>query len=376
MRFDLSGRASLEVLGDASVETLFRRQLAPVTPSRAGTAMASVSVVPLDAGTPTSELQGPAEDGLTTGRAGDDDDEGFVTWDGRRCTIPNLLEGGSTFRYEAGFPLWRLVRMAIRPALQIEPAVSGRAAALHAASVTLDGGAIVVAGWAESGKTEVALALMERGASFLSDKWTFVGRQDLEASMFPISVGVRRWVLEYLPTLRGAATNRSKAQFAAARAAGLVLGPLGRRRSRTRAGALIPGMARQVAALGDRASFEIDELRAAYGQHDDPLRRARIRLLVLLITTPNDTVRLRALEPAELATRLARTAAYERRGYLNLLQRLAYFDPTAAASPTDAAIQADTGVLGDVCRGVDVVAVEAPFPADPGRVADAILARA
>jgi len=340
MRFDLSGRALLEVLGDASVEKLFRRQLAPVTPSGAGAATPSVTVVPLEAGEPAgepaTEPQGPAEDGLTTGRAGSDGD-GFVTWDDRRCTIPNVLEGGSTFRYEAGFPLWRLVRMAIRPALQIEPAVAGRAAALHAASVTLDGGAIVVAGWAESGKTEVALALMERGASFLSDKWTFVGRQDLEASMFPISVGVRRWVLDYLPTLRGATTNRSKAQFAAARAAGFVLGPLGRRRSRSRADALIPGIARQVAALGDRASFEVDELRAAYGQHDDPLRRAAVRLLVLLRTTPGNAVQVRPIEPAVLATRLARTAAYERRGYLNLLQRLAYLDPSGSSSPAAAA---------------------------------------
>jgi len=372
MRFDLSGRATLEVAGDASVEKLFERNLAPLVPTDSMDGSASVGVVPLDSADASSELQGPAEDGLTTGRAGG---AGFVAWDGLRCVVPDVLRGESTFRYERGYPLWRLIRAAVRPALQIEPAVSGRAAALHAASVTLDQRAIVVAGWAESGKTEVALALMERGASFLSDKWTYIGRRDLEASMFPISVGVRRWVLEYLPTLRAATTTRSKAQFAGARAAGLVLGPLGRRRGRTRRGAVIPGIARQLGALGDRAGFEISEIRAAYRQGDDPLRRAHVGLLVLLTTRPGDQVRVRPIDASQLTTRLARTAAYERRGYLSLLQRLAYLDPSAPASATEAAIAADAAVLADVCRSVEVAEVEAPFPSDPGRIADAILAR-
>src|SRR3972149_7602933 len=97
-----------------------------------------------------------------------------------------------------------------------------------AASVLSEEVGIAVAGWSESGKTETALALMEAGAGFLSDKWTLLGH-DGELSAFPISVGVRRWVLEYLPTLRRTVTRRSRGPFAAAGAAPRAPDPLGRR---------------------------------------------------------------------------------------------------------------------------------------------------
>jgi serine kinase of HPr protein (carbohydrate metabolism regulator) len=46
------------------------------------------------------------------------------------------------------------------------------AVAVHSAAVEMDGQAVLIAGWSESGKTETALALMEAGARFVSDKRT------------------------------------------------------------------------------------------------------------------------------------------------------------------------------------------------------------
>jgi len=372
MRVDLSGRAVIEAVGDEAVQAFVRHQFDPFPDLRETSSAPDVRLAPIDRmAIGPAELQGPAEDGLHTGSDGT---VGFATWDRRRCTIPNVFEGEATFGYEPGFPFWRLLRSAIRPALQIAPAVAGRAVAIHAASVTIDGGAIVVAGWSESGKTETALALMERGASFLSDKWTFAGATDLEASLFPISIGIRRWALEYLPTLEAATTTRSKAQFLAARAADVVLSPIARRPGRSRSGAAVPDLARRASALGDRSAYEIEELRAAYGAGDDPLRRVPIRMLVILRTIEEDIVRVRPVDPVEAATRLARTAAYERRAYFALLDRFAYLRPTGHAGVMTTAVAADEAVLAGVCAGVPVRIVEAPFPVDPRGVADAILA--
>lgn len=370
MPVDLSGRATIGLPDDGRVAAWILRQFAPFRddPDASGPGIRFAVVARPDA--PAAEIQGPAEDGTTSGA---DANGAFVTWDGHRCAIPDVLAGETTFAFEPGFAMWRILRSAIRPAVHYAPAVAGTAAAAHAASVTLGGRAIVVAGWAESGKTEVALALMERGASFLSDKWTFLGRADLEASGFPISIGVRRWVLPYLPTLAAATTTRSKVQFAGARVAGLVLGPVGRRPARSRSGAMVPDLARKAALLGDRAAYEIDELRAAYGEAEDPLRRAPIGTIVVLRTIEEDAVRVTALDPEVAARRLARTAAYERRSYLNLLDRFAYHDTRRPTGAMARAVAADEAVLRDVCAGVRVLEVEAPFPADPGRVADAIL---
>lgn len=375
MRFDLAGRVSLGVLDDDDrVLRYVGKQMAPFDGAIGAADAAGSSVVlspTIPDGGPILERQGPANDDLTTATDGE---RVFVLVGERRCAIPDALAGGQArFEYDPGFPLWRLFRTAIRPAMQVSAAVSGQAVAVHAATVTMDGGAIVVAGWSESGKTETALGLMESGAQFLSDKWTLLDPA-AAASAFPISVGVRRWVLAYLPTLRASLTRGARAQFALARLASIGLDPIAGRSAGARTGAFVADAARRVTELGDRAAFEVEELRAAYGQTDDPARVAPTRLFVALRTVPDGPIRVRDEARADIAARLARSAAFERRRYFELLQRAGYALPGRPASRHDDAIAADEAVLAAVLARVPVVSVEAPFPTDPRRVADAILA--
>lgn len=377
MQFDLSGRLVLRSDDDDErIARFIRGQMAPFEPTAEppppGSRSAEVVLASsIDDAGPIIEEQGPANDDLTTGSDGR---RLFVLADGRRCSIPDALEEGPIrFDYDPGFPLWRVFRTAVRPASQVALAASGRGVAVHAASVTIDGGAIVVAGWSESGKTETALGLMERGASFLSDKWTLLG-SDGTASAFPISVGIRRWVLRYLPTLRSSLTRAARVQFRVAGVASLALDPVASRSSRSRTAGMVADGARRALAIGDRAAFEVTQLRAAYGQTDDPGRVVPVRLVVALRTIPGGDVRVGAADPGEVAARLARSAAYERRQYFELLQRAGYALPGRPALLQDRAIAADEALLGAAFDGVRVVTVDAPFPTDPRPVADAILA--
>src|SRR4051794_15704653 len=208
------------------------------------------------------ERQNPARDGTVTltenGRL-------FVLAGGRACAVPDAaLDGPAVFAAQEGFPLSAVWRDAVRPALHLKLNAHG-AAALHAAAVDADGAAIAVAGWSESGKTETALALMEAGATFLSDKWTVVGPEGISA--FPIGVGVRRWVLPYLPTLRRALPRAARGRMAVAGALAAGTAPLRRREGRA------AEMLERGVALADRAGLTPSELREAYGQTDDPARR-------------------------------------------------------------------------------------------------------
>jgi hypothetical protein len=375
MLFDLSGRLVVQTHDDDErVLRYIRGQMAPFAPTVDGSAnrRADVVIGPSieDAG-PILEEQRPANDDLTTGTEGR---RLFVLADGRRCSIPDALEDSPVrFDYDPGFPLWRVFRTAVRPAMHVAMAASGRAVAVHAAAVTLDGSAIVVAGWSESGKTEAALGLMERGASFLSDKWTLLG-PDALASAFPISVGVRRWVLEYLPTLRSSLTRAARVQFGVAGLASVALEPVAGRPSRSRTAGFVADGARRAMAIGDRAAFEVAELREAYGQTDDPERTVPVSLVVALRTIAGGDVRVQPADPAEVAARLARSAAYERRSYFELLQRAGYALPGRPALAQDRAIAIDEALLRGVFERVRVVTVDAPFPTDPRLVADAILA--
>ncbi len=359
---------------DDRVLRYVRKQMAPFEPVVVGTDAPTADVVlarTTPDGSAIREQQGPANDDLTTATDGQ---RVFVLVGGQRCSIPDALSGApASFDYDPGFPLWRLFRSAIRPAMQVSAAVSGRAVAVHAATVTMDGRAIVVAGWSESGKTETALGLMEAGAHFLSDKWTLLDPA-AAASAFPISVGVRRWVLDYLPTLRSSLTRGARAQFALARLASVGLDPVAARSAKARGPAFLADGARRVQELGDRSAFEVAELRAAYDQTDDPARVVPTALFVALRTVPDGPVRVTDANRAEVAARLARSAAFERRRYFELLQRAGYALPGRPASRHDEAIAADQALLGAALERVAVVSVEAPFPTDPRRVADAILA--
>ena len=377
MQFDLSGRLVLRSDDDDErIVRFIRGQMAPFQPAAeplpTWSRSADVVLAPsIEEAGPITEQQGPANDDLTTGTDGR---RLFVLADGRRCSVPDALEEGPIrFEYDPGFPLWRVFRTAVRPASQVALAASGRAVAVHAASVTIDGGAIVVAGWSESGKTETALGLMEQGASFISDKWSLLDSA-ATASAFPISVGIRRWVLRYLPTLRSSLTRGARVQFRAASIASFALAPVATRSSRSRTAGIVADGARRALAIGDRAAFEVAELRSVYGQTDDPERVVPVRLVVALRTIPGGDIRVHPADPGEVAARLARTAAYERRPYFELLQRAGYALPGRLATLQDRAIAADEALLRAAFEGVRVLTVDAPFPTDPRPVADAILA--
>jgi hypothetical protein len=369
---DLSGRATIALIDpEARTRAVVERQMRPFElldgpPPGTPTLVVDRAVDPESS---LEELQGPATDDTTTATDGE---RLWLIRGDRRCAIPDAtLDDPARVTRGAGFDLGGSWRSTVRPALQVAMASAGQAAAAHAASVTLDGRAILVAGWSETGKTEVALGLMERGAGFLSDKWTLLG-PDGEASAFPITIGIRRWVLDYLPTLARSQTTASRAQFVAARAASAIMRPVARVGSVTRPTALVTGLLGRTVGLADRSAYEIADLRAAYGQTDDPTRRAPTGCLVMLVTVPTDRINVADADPVWAATRLARTAAYERRSYLGLLDRGAYLR-ASAESATDRAIEADQAVLRGVLPSLRILRVETPFPTDPTRVADAIL---
>ncbi|MBV9166079.1 MAG: hypothetical protein JO321_07295 [Solirubrobacterales bacterium] len=290
---------------------------------------------------------------------------------GRVCSIPDpLRHRPAIIACEATFPLEPLFGAVVRPALQL--ALLGRGcAAVHAASVEVAGRAVLLAGWSESGKTEVSLALIEQGAAFLSDKWTVLDSGG-GASIFPIGVGVRRWALPYLPRLAGSLPPAARRQFRAAALATIASRPV--RLATTGAGAR--GRAgvflERALAVADRAALTPSELRAAYRQRDDPSRGVPLGLLVLLTSVPDDEVSVRPVSPEWAAARLARAAAYERRDFFSLLQRRAYAEPLVEADPVAEAIAAERRLLEPLITDVPAIEVRMAFPSDPRAGAAAV----
>lgn len=315
------------------------------------------------------DVQHPAGDGMTT--AVDDEDDLYVMHGDAWCRLRlGEAHGAARVTYSRGFPVGQLYGLALRPAMQGR-VLDHDAVAIHSATVELDGAGVVVAGWSESGKTETALALMEQGARFISDKWTILD-SDRTLATFPIGVGVRRWVLRYLPRLRSGLPSAARAQLGLAGVAAQLSRPVRALRGRGRVGDLAGTTAERAVALADRAALRPSELLTAYGQDAGWRPRAGLDLLVLLTNVRRSSPLVRERDPKWVAPRLARTAAFERRGFFALHERARYVEPTFSGLDARASIDREQGFLRDALDGVRVLQVEAAFPTDPRRVAEAI----
>ena len=232
------------------------------------------------------------------------------------------------------------------------------------------GKAVVVAGWSESGKTETALAFLEEGARFISDKWTLVGADGVVAN-FPISVGVRRWALRHLPRLRAALPRRARVQLAAAGVGAVASRPLGAVRAAGKVGEVAVAAMERAVELADRAALTPSEIRAAYGGADEPNWTSSLGTVALLTTVPgHEVVTARPADPEWAARRLARSAAFERRRFFELHARSRYTFPERDGLPDFEA--REERFFAEVLAQARVLVVRAPFPVDPRRVADAI----
>jgi hypothetical protein len=365
--YDLSARLRVTVDDDdARVRERVAAQMDPFRPRpTSGQASHVVLESRLQRTDRLSDIQNPARDGTVTGSDGE---RFFLLHRRHACVVPDPLGDRCVrFSYEPGFPLHAMYAAVVRPAIQLA-LLRRDAVAVHSASVEIGGRAVLVAGWSESGKTETALALMEAGGGFLSDKWTVLGT-DGEASAFPINVGIRRWVVPYLATLDAALPRRARAQLEIAGIAAGVTQPQRERWGGGRIGAL----AERAVALADRAALTPTQVRAAYGQNDDPARRVPLGTTALLTTVLNSEVACEPADPAWAAARLARSAGFERRELFALLERRRYAFPGEAISPLERAVSEETRLLERALARRQVLNVRAPFPVDPREVAAAIM---
>src|SRR3954451_25450836 len=155
--FEVAGRATLGVSGPRDVEDYVQGQMDPFRPNGAPGEVADVLLRPAEPdelGTPI-DVHRPAGDGLVTASDGE---RLHLVAEGRRCAVPDpVADRPAAFAYEPGFPVAGVFRRFVRTALQLSM-LRAEAVAVHSACVEVDGGAVLLAGWSETGKTETALA--------------------------------------------------------------------------------------------------------------------------------------------------------------------------------------------------------------------------
>ena len=374
------GSVLLNVTGDAAARLAVERQMDPLVP-QADTRHpdVAVSVLPPGAAAPAfDDVLNPSRDGTVT------------AWDGARaylldgaewCTLP-APSGGDGLEIECShdFSPAMLMTAIVRPAMQLAM-LQRHSCAVHSAAAAFGRNGVLIAGWSETGKTETALALGEVGARFVSDKWTCLG-SDGTLSPFPISVGIRRWVVPYLPTLQSRLPRAARVQLWVAGMIDALARPVRRASGRgvvpRRAAAVVD----TVTALADRAALRQSTLQDVYGGDGRTDEVPRLGLLVLLSTGSAESVSVHEVDARFAARRLARSASYERRSFFDLQERARYSlmdgdgdgdgDGAGDADARRRTEAIEEAFLLETLAPVTIVEVRTPFPVDPRRVTSAL----
>ena len=275
---------------------------------------------------------------------------------------------GCVIGWSGGSGMRRLLIDYVRPALQISLLPKGRVA-LHSAAVALEGKGILLAGWAESGKTEATLGFLQAGAAFVSDKWTILDGDGSAIHHFPTPITVRNWMIDLIPGLR----DRLKGtELLRARAAGLATSVL---RVEVLARAPMTTEVQGLAELAGRVSVTPTQLLGKDGDGPGQWRSmpsAPFESLFLLVTSNRDRIAVREADVDEVAGRLADCAAYERRALFGLYQRYKYAFPGRRNRLMEEAREAESRMLAKALESKRVFLVEAPFPFNPSALYRAI----
>ena len=370
--FDLHGLASLAVDDDRDhISRYLDSQMDPYEPS-IGMVREETDVVltPNDGilSRKLCDVHGPAGDAR---RTGSDGRVCYLLHRGSRLELPRFDPPPRQLRlaYDRKFPLWAAFGEVVRGLLQLAT-INHRAITVHGAAVQVGEGGLVVCGWSESGKTETALALAEAGARFISDKWTIIDSGG-GIHPFPVGVGIRDWVLDFLPRLRAHLRYSDRTRLRLSRVTRAALPRLARATS-SPVGALVESQLDRALTLASRLSLPQTEVAGVYGSPRDPLRVPRLSTLALLTTVSGDPVRVRPADVGWAAVRLARSAAYERRALYELDARSRYATGKPGPSRLLRVPAEEAELLRSALEGVQLLEVGAPFPTDPRKVADAL----
>ncbi len=352
----------------AAATKVARRQLDPLLPNGLNREP-DVVLAPFGPGAP-----GTAQNRL--GDAGDNQEcsfgqSGFCVEDGGAPIAIPFDTIGSTCRieYSPATNMRRTFINYVRPILQLSLLDRG-ALAVHSAAVSLNGRGILLAGWAESGKTEAMLGFMHHGASFVSDKWTIVA-DDGAIAHFPTPMTLRGWMLRYFPELGKSLKATELIRARAATVANAVT-----RRVRDMTGLTAARMLEDLSDLGSRVSVTPGKL-FGNGTGNGDVRivsSAPLSTVFLLITGTGGDTSVRPADSSEVAARLADCAVYERRSLLNLYTKFRYAFPSRRSHTIEESRQKEEALLAAALDGKATYIVETPFPFNPLSLYEALSA--
>lgn len=337
------------------------RQLGPLEPLPAGAGPADVEVRFVPAVTTKGTLVFAGH-----GEAAYDDESFYVTkTKGQTPTLVRMPlnragDGCCVIECEHGVPAVPLLVALVNIA-----ALAHGVLPLHASSVQLGGRTLLVTGWSKGGKTESVLALLRRGASYVSDEWSYLTHDEtgaLQVSGLPEPVRVWAWQFRQLPQLQALLGRRQRARLTALDRGGALLGRVGHWRGR------LSSVSRRLTPVVARQAYQqVPPDQLFSGRRI--AARVRVDELVLVQSWASDEVVLQPILGDEIAARMAHSLAYERLPLTMAYEQFRFAFPTRASSTIEEAEQIERRLLSELFDGREAHRLVHPYPPDLEQIA-------
>ncbi|NLG98892.1 MAG: hypothetical protein GX491_16170 [Chloroflexi bacterium] len=239
---------------------------------------------------------------------------------------------------------------------------------LHASAFTYQGKGALITGWAKGGKTEILLAFMSRGASYVGDEWIYL-RPDGE-SMFGIPEPIRvwDWHLDSLPHYRARLKRKEQLKLrsleAVSRSMDWFLGSSGQPVGP------VKWMAR-VSPIVKQQMYTHFPPRTLFG--DENCRdSASIDRVIFTASHQSDEIAVSPYDPEEVAQRMVFSLAYEQQEFYAAYLKFRFAFPDRQNYWLNHAERIQAKLLSRLLQGKETLSVLHPYPVHIPALFDAL----
>jgi hypothetical protein len=236
---------------------------------------------------------------------------------------------------------------------------------LHATALEVDGKGLLVTGWSKGGKTETLLAVTSHGARYVGDEWVHLP-PDGRMLGLPEPIRLWAWQLAQRPDLLASRTPAERRRLRAWSTVSRIADEVADRSWKG------SGLVRRIApAVGRQAYLQVapDDLFGADGM----VPSARLDAVVLVLSHEAPETVVHAVEPGEIARRMAASLAEERAPMMVHYRQFRYAFPDRSSPLLERAGEIESRLLAERLDHVPSAKVTHPHPCDVQVLGRAVL---
>jgi hypothetical protein len=230
---------------------------------------------------------------------------------------------------------------------------------LHASALTYRNTGVLAMGWSKGGKTEVLLAFMANGASYVGDEWVYLTPDGRHMYGIPQPIRIWKWHLRSLPqygtSLRR--TERLRLGLTAFLAATLDRTTAGGRRN----GFPLGTTGNRVKALLERQLYVDVPPHRLFGEEACKLAGVPERIL-FVASHDSPEVTVRPIDPQEVAKRMVFSFLEEQQTLTSYYWKFRFAFPEASNELIEGSRELQSEILSRALKGKQVLEVLHPYP--------------